>query len=227
MRKSCSNIPAVIFAIAVALTCSGCGMHGGNTQVNKLPHLEKIAVLPMDRASAKPASERPTCNISGRPSYTSYYVTPEAAQRVTDILYSLVLKDSRFKQVTEGQCLGLLNSILQRNVKSSELKILKSFGRDLEADAILYGKLYRFRERVGTQYAVKTPASVAFSLVLVRVADGAVLWRYSFDKTQEALTSNLLNWRFYKKEGMRWVTAEELAAYGLEQAVEELEKILS
>jgi len=90
----------------------------------------------------------------------------------------------------------------------------------------LYGKLYRFRERIGTPYAAKTPASVAFSLILVRVADGAVLWRYSFDKTQEALTSNLLDWRFYKKQGMRWVSAEELAFYGLEQAVKELEQML-
>ncbi len=217
----------VLFVLTMAvMLCAGCSMIGGGKELTKLPRLNKIAVLPMDRASSKPASERPTCNISGESSVTSYYVTPEAADRVTRILYSLVLKDPRFKEVSQGQCLGLLNSILQKNVKSSELRILRSFGKDLNADAILYGKLYRFRERIGSPYAVKTPASVAFSLILVRVADGAVLWRYSFDQTQEALTSNLLNWRFYKKQGMRWVTAEELAAYGLEQAVQELEKIL-
>ncbi len=217
----------VLFVLTMAvMLCAGCSMMGGGKELTKLPRLNKIAVLPMDRASSKPASERPTCNISGESSVTSYYVTPEAADRVTRILYSLVLKDPRFKEVSQGQCLGLLNSILQKNVKSSELRILRSFGKDLNADAILYGKLYRFRERIGSPYAVKTPASVAFSLILVRVADGAVLWRYSFDQTQEALTSNLLNWRFYKKQGMRWVTAEELAAYGLEQAVQELEKIL-
>ena len=217
----------VLFVLTMAvMLCAGCSMMGGEKELTRLPRLNKIAVLPMDRASSKPASERPTCNISGESSVTSYYVTPEAADRVTRILYSLVLKDPRFKEVSQGQCLGLLNSILQKNVKSSELRILRSFGKDLNADAILYGKLYRFRERIGSPYAVKTPASVAFSLILVRVADGAVLWRYSFDQTQEALTSNLLNWRFYKKQGMRWVTAEELAAYGLEQAVKELEKIL-
>jgi len=217
----------VLFVLLLAvMLCTGCSMIGGGQQVTKLPQLKKIAVLPMDRASSKPASERPTCNISRKSPVTSYYVTPEAADRVTRILYSLVLKDPRFKQVSQGQCLGLLNSILQKNVKSSELRILRSFGKDLDADAILYGKLYRFRERIGSPYAVKTPASVAFSLILVRVTDGAVLWRYSFDQTQEALTSNLLNWRFYKEQGMRWVTAEELAAYGLEQAVKELEKML-
>ncbi len=222
-----SKSQVFLISILVVLFCSGCWMGSGKRQVTKLPKLNHIAVLPMDRASSKPASERPTCNISGSSSVTSYYVTPEAAERVSQILYSLVLKDPRFKKVTQGQCLGLLNSILQKNVKSSELRILRSFGKDLDADAILYGKLYRFRERIGGPYAVKTPASVAFSLILVRVADGAVLWRYSFDQTQEALTSNLLNWRFYKEQGMRWVTAEELAAYGLEQAVKELEQMLS
>ncbi len=216
----------LIILILAALSIAGCSMMGGGKKLTKLPQLNRIAVLPMDRASSKPASERPTCNISGSSAVTSYYVTPEAADRVTRILYSLVLTDPRFKEVSQGQCLGFLNSILQKNIKSSELRILRAFGKDMEADAILYGKLYRFRERIGSPYAVKTPASVAFSLILVRVADGAVLWRYSFDQTQEALTSNLLNWRFYKEKGMRWVTAEELAAYGIEQAVKELKKML-
>ncbi|NPA95630.1 MAG: hypothetical protein GXO58_09425 [Thermodesulfobacteria bacterium] len=210
-----------------ALLVTGCFWQSSQNPPKKLPPLRKIAVLPMDRASTKPASERPTCNIGGQADYSSAYVTPEAAQKVTQILYSLILKDKRFKPVTQGQCMGLLNDILQRKVNPSELKILRAFGRDLDADAILYGKLYRFRERVGSEYAVKTPASVAFSLILVRVSDGRVLWRYSFDETQQALTENLFNWKFYKSEGMRWVTAEELAAYGLKKAVEELEKALS
>ena len=215
-----------IYFIIVAMLLTGCFWQSTGSVPKKLPPLRKIAVLPMDRASTKPASERPTCNIGGQSLYTSSYVTPEAAQKVTDILYSLILKDKRFKPVTQGQCMGLLNAILQRKVNPSELKILKAFGKDLDADAILYGKLYRFRERVGSEYAAKSPASVAFSLILVRVADGKVLWRYSFDETQQALTENLFNWRFYKSEGMRWVTAEELAAYGLKQAIEELEKAL-
>ncbi len=213
-----------IFFLLIAL--SGCIGQKSGYRLQKLPPLEKIAVLPMDRASTKPASERPTCNISGKSIYTSSYVTPEAAQKVTDILYSLLLSDHRFKPVSQGQCLGLLSNILQRKINSSQLRILKEFGKDLDADAILYGKLYRFRERVGSAYSAKTPASVAFSLILVRVSDGRVLWRYSFDETQQALTENLFNWRFYKTEGMRWVTAEELASYGIRQAVEQLKKVL-
>ncbi len=211
---------------AAVLLSSGCFYKSSRHVPQKLPALHKIAVLPMDRATTRPATERPTCNIGGQSLYSSSYVTPEAAQKVTDILYSLILKDKRFKPVSEGQCMGLLNDILQKKVNPSELKILKAFGKQLDADAILYGKLYRFRERIGSEYSVKSPASVAFSLILVRVSDGRVLWRYGFDETQQALTENLFNWRFYKSEGMRWVTARELAAYGLKRAVEKLEKAL-
>ena len=221
----CETIKKTLLILMTALFVASCA-GTSSTNLQKLPPLKKIAILPMDRASTKPASERPTCNIGGQSIYTSSYVTPEAAQKVTDILYSMLLDDKRFKPVSQGQCLGLLSDILQRKINSSQLRILREFGRTLDADAILYGKLYRFRERVGSAYSVKSPASVAFSLILVRVADGRILCRYSFDETQQALTENLFNWRFYKTEGMRWVTAEELASYGLKQAVEELKKRL-
>ena len=227
MPKQTINICKRSIIFLMALLILGCSLGNKKSDLVKLPPLEKIAILPMDRATTKPASERPTCNIGGNSIYTSSYVTPEAAQKATDILYSMLLSDKRFKPVSQGQCLGLLSDILQRKINSSKLRILREFGRTLDADAILYGKIYRFRERVGSDYSVKSPASVAFSLILVRINDGRVLWRYSFDQTQQALTENLFNWRFYKTEGMRWVTAEELMTYGLKQAVKELEELLS
>ncbi len=193
-----------------------------------LKGLKRIAVLPMDRASTKPLSDRPTCNISGGINVAaSAYVPPEAADALTSILLDKLGGDSRFVPVTQDACLGFLASMLEKNPSSSELRLLQGFARDLQVDAVLYGKLYRFRERIGNEYSVKSPASVAFSLILVRAKDGAVLWRYSFDQTQQSLTENLLNWRFYKEKGMRWVTARELAAYGMEEAIKELKEILS
>ncbi len=67
---------------------------------------------------------------------------------------------------------------------------------------------------------------MAFSLVLIRVRDGAVVWSKSFDETQAPLTANLFKAGFYRRSGMRWVTADELLSYGLEQAVKELRRRL-
>lgn len=215
---------------ALCLLLAGCGIFGAEERQapRRIKGLERIAVLPMDRASTKPLTDRPTCNISGGINVSaSAYVPPEAAETLTSILFDKLGGDPRFIPVTQDVCLGFLASMLEKNPSSSELKLLQGFARDLKVDAVLYGKLYRFRERIGSEYSVKSPASVAFSLILVRARDGAVLWRYSFDQTQQSLTENLLNWRFYKEKGMRWVTAGELAAYGMEEAIKELKEILS
>ena len=94
--KTCYRV-AILLGLILAI--SGCWKGGNRYAGTKLPGLERIAVLPVDRASTRPASERPTCNISGESQYMSSYVTPEAAQRVTDILFSILAKDPRFKPV--------------------------------------------------------------------------------------------------------------------------------
>jgi hypothetical protein len=81
------------------------------------------------------------------------------------------------------------------------------------------GYLFRFRERKGEPYAVQQPASVAFDIHLLRVQDGVLVWRGSFDKTQSALMENILQAPAFYREKGRWVTAEELAAEGLEQVL--------
>ena len=89
-----------------------------------------------------------------------------------------------------------------------------------EADGIVVGYVYRFRERKGYPYSVKRPASVAFEIHLVRVKDGAIVWRGNFDKTQTSLMENLLQMSWFFREGGQWVTAEELAREGVERLLD-------
>ncbi len=186
-----------------------------------LPPLKRIAVLPMDRASVRPGEERPTCSLSDTV-IDATEVSPDEASAVTGLLFSTLRGDSRFITVPEGRCVGFLNSLLAADVRASTLKLIRSFGRELGVEAVLYGKLYRFKQRVGGSYSVKTPASVAFSLHLIRVSDGCILWNATFDETQKPLSENLFKAGFYKKTGIRWLTAEELAAFGLSRAIDEL-----
>lgn len=111
---------------------------------------------------------------------------------------------------------------------------LVDLGRLLKADTVLAAFLFRYREREGTQYGVRTPASVAFEIALVRVREpegageapedesdgaGAILWRASFDETQESLSENLLKLdRFIENRG-QWVEVADLARHGLRQVM--------
>lgn len=93
---------------------------------------------------------------------------------------------------------------------------LARVGRDLQADAVAVGYVYRFRERKGTPYGVDQPASVAFEIHLFRVWDGAPAWRGAFDRTQRSLLEDVFQWPSFYREGGRWITARDLAAQGME-----------
>ena len=95
-------------------------------------------------------------------------------------------------------------------------------GLRLEADAVVVGNIYRFRERVGSDYGAERPASVAFTLAMVRVEDSSVIWSTVFDETQHSLMENLFNIGTFFKRGGKWLTAEQLARYGLQEIVDEL-----
>ncbi len=100
-------------------------------------------------------------------------------------------------------------------IKTSD--ILRKMGSDLDADGIIAGYVYRWRERKGLAYSVEKPASVAFDIHLYRASDGALLWRGIFDQTQASLMEDMLKLPFFFKEKGRWLTAEELATAGMEE----------
>jgi len=57
----------------------------------------------------------------------------------------------------------------------------------------VYGVVTRYRDRIGSAWAVQQSASVAYQATLVRAADGSVLDEDRFDYTQQALSENLLD----------------------------------
>ncbi len=94
------------------------------------------------------------------------------------------------------------------------LHLAREAGRQLHYDAVLITSVERYQARDGSEYAVITPASVAFSLKLLAVESGQVIWSADFDQTQQPLFENILKTRS-TGSGFRWLTAEELASAGL------------
>lgn len=94
-------------------------------------------------------------------------------------------------------------------------EVLKETAKEVGAEAILVGYVFRYRELKGRAYAAEKPASAAFELHLVSAGDGAVLWSGAFDWTQQSLMENLSQLPFIFKWGLKWVTAQELSKYGM------------
>jgi hypothetical protein len=95
-------------------------------------------------------------------------------------------------------------------------QLAQRFGQAAGADHVLLGSVWRYQDR--------TPgsgASVAFAVYLLQVDNGRRVWRGRFDKTQQALTDDLQDAGLFFKGGARWLSAEELARYGIAQVMQD------
>ena len=151
-------------------------------------------------------------------------VPQDVAKWLTDKLFAMLMADKRWDLIPPGQAKGVFESIVGSDTKvgMTPLKMIQEVGKTFGADAVLIGQVYRWRDRVGADFGVETPASVAFDLSLVRPSDGAIFWRDKYDKTQRSLFENLFDLKTYIKSDGLWLTAKKLATFGLERMLGEM-----
>ena len=90
--------------------------------------------------------------------------------------------------------------------------------RTFGVSGFLAGELLRYSERAGSARGSASPAAVAFTLGLYG-ADGRLIWRASFDESQQSLMDDPGSFRRAWDRGFRWLTAEQIAAYGAREVV--------
>jgi hypothetical protein len=146
-------------------------------------------------------------------------VPQDVVQRMTDILFNKTEAEKGYEIISPAQAKGVISRIMRsdQTLVMSPVKILQDVGKAFDADAVLAGYLYRWREREGTDYAVNRPASVAFDLHLISTVDGTILWNAKFDKTQRSLSENVFDLATFFKSKGRWLTAEKLAILGFKK----------
>jgi hypothetical protein len=182
-----------------------------------LESVETIMVMPFQ---ALPDAEGSRfyidCSFCNR-RHTFEEVPQGASEFMTEHLKELLINVKAYRFVFPDQADGIPSNLrADKNGIVTMTDLLELSGNANGVDAVLLGYLFRFRERVGTRYSVESPASVSFSLFLVRTADGQVVWRGTFEETQQSLSENLLKIGSFIKRKARWVTAGEMAADALE-----------
>jgi hypothetical protein len=203
--------------MVVMFSLGGCATRETATTASrpKLANVETLLVVPFDIASeGYQVGSTARCSMCG----TIFITGPTAPgndRYMTDQLLTYLKTQTGYSLIPPGAAAGVRARILSESVNMPERDLLLQMGRRLDADAVVSGKIFRFRKRVGTSYAVDTPASVAFSMYLLRVPDGQMIWAGSFDETQQPLSENLLHISTWAKRGARFLTAEELAHSGL------------
>lgn len=100
---------------------------------------------------------------------------------------------------------------LAGEVTGNRLRLIRTVSAKMGGDQALLFALLRYRDRVGDQYSVKDPASLAFDFKLINSGDGRVVCSGQFDETQQSLTENIFNLPRAFKRGFKWLTVKELA----------------
>jgi len=215
-----------LFAIFFLLTKGGCqgGRAPVQTQAPPQPIIKKVVVVGFRAAISKGEKPDLVRNPITGTSFMSQPVPQDVVKWLTDQLFDMLVTDKRWNLIPPGQAKGIVESIVGSDTKvgMSPLKMLQEIGKTFGADAVLIGQVYRWRERVGSDFGVESPASVAFDLSLVRPSDGAILWRGNYDKTQKSLFENLFDLKDYIKSDGLWLTAKKLAKFGLDKLLEDM-----
>ena len=212
------------FLVGILLCVSACSFFApANLQTKRSADLEarsikRIAVvLPNGRAPEQTAQATYTSTPEKGPS------EQELAELLARIVYSTMASMPNWQIVSDRE----VREVTQSIPPGADVARLRKIGEMVYADALIVGRVERYRERIGNEWGAKSPASVAFVLDLIDVRRGDVIWSARFDETQKPLSDNIFALGQVGQRGIRWLSADQLAQEGVRKAVDELYQILA
>ncbi len=148
---------------------------------------------------------------------------PEDADRImTQIVHAELKLRVEERLLPTDRVIDAYRTLLADPTIDTPRKRAVRLGELLEADLVMVGTVWRFREKGALTDLPDSPASVGFALYLVDVDTGVRIWRGSFDGTQKALTQDVLRGLKQLDMGLHWLSAEELARYGVKSVLRKL-----
>ncbi|MSP38521.1 MAG: hypothetical protein EXR70_08530 [Deltaproteobacteria bacterium] len=212
-----------ISQLLLVFSLVGCAIGPGNLQSRHATDLEarrirRIAILPPSAMVPAPTQKIPFTNPP-KPR-TSEREAPETLAR---LVHSAMAGLPNWQIVSENE----VREMGQGLPADGEVSRLRKIGEMVYADAVMIGRVQRFRERVGDEWGAKSPASVTFVLELVDIRRGDVIWSVQFDETQKFLSENIFALGDISLRGVRWLSADELAQEGVKKAIGQLHQIIA
>lgn len=217
-RSARTAIHAALLAAAACLV-SGCAetirSRPSPALAEREEPIRRIAVAPFEvRLSRHPGS---ASSGEGVAPAAAAQVAHQVAEALSGAGFEVVPPEDVSRALVEG---GVPFSKARPGPALAVLE--RAFG----VDAVLFGEIWRFRERVGSAAGATRPASVGFGIRLVDPATGQLLYEAVFDETQRPVSENVLNAARYPGGGSRWLTAAELSGWGARELAQELAREL-
>ena len=174
-----------------------------------------FSVPPGVRRSDISMAVSPSPNIEQLPRQT-VTVPTDAGDIVTQLLWSRLKTREGITVLSPGEATRALTSQTASQSSAGQPTAMM-VAKQLKADASLIGQVLVYQERVGGRFGASPAATVGFEAKVV-AADGQVLWEGNYYEKQRPMTEDLMG--FIQRRGV-FVTAEELAAYGVEHILNE------
>jgi TolB-like protein len=162
----------------------------------------------------------PVCGIGS----SSGKIMEGAEKTVEEIFVDRLSKVKGIELIPSEKVQSVYKRISSEKLKGPFIDNLKKVGKELGADYITTGFVYRYVERVGYKYSSERPASVIFEIHLVKTSDGSIVWRGFFDKTQKSLLEDIFQISSFFKGGAKWVTVRQLTEQGMDEVFESFPK---
>ena len=211
----------IILGIIIIIGCAqGKVAKHSRSRVGEIPAGGTIAVMPFQSLSDEKfaSGDSVRCPICGAV-FRSGVIEPNAEETLTRFFFEKLSSQGFYDVLPLDQVKDVVSGELSGDMKEFTIEKTVQVGKMLGADAVVIGFVLRYRKREGTAHSVKRPASVAFGVHMVGVKDNKLIWHGSFEETQRSLSENILELFTFFKRGRKWLTADELAEYGVDKVL--------
>lgn len=218
-KNNCMKYFILTFLLACAASAQAAE---GKTQTGV--NANRIAVMSFQSLAAEENGGNtvfcPICGIGS----SSGKIQEGSDKIVEEIFVDRLKKVKGIELIPSEKVQSIYKRISSEKLKGPLIDNLTKVGKELGADYIVTGFVYRYVERVGYKYSSERPASVTFEIHLVKTADGSVVWRGYFDKTQKSLMEDIFQIASFFKGGAKWVTVRQLTEQGMDEVFESFPK---
>lgn len=210
-RNSC------IAVLVLTLTLLAVASYAAEEETEKIRQPVRVAVLPFQAIMMKTESGNTVACPLGGAVYFGGKIA-EGGEKVVEGLFLEKLQNIKEIEILpQDKVDGIYKRINTESLKMTLSTIICKTGKELDADVVAVGYVFRYAERIGYDYSAEKPASVAFEINLINPKDGNIIWKNVFDKTQKSLMEDVFQIASFYKGGGKWLTARELAKQGMNQ----------
>jgi hypothetical protein len=178
--------------------------------------VERISVVPLLKGRVGSKTSETLNATLNELFFNPENITPDADITLTRLVHNALNKRYGDRTVPLSNVLAFEESTVKDGGLDTPRTLAQRTGAALGANVVMGGYVWRYRDRKGGAYAAETTASVGFVLYLIDVSSGKMLWQGAFEETQRSLSENILDAKKFFERGGKWLTADELAHFGIQ-----------